>query len=115
MAAKGKTKKKDTKKRVIPPKGKENSTTLGDIIKNSDQAIVVTSTKGNVEVTGIKSINYAYEAKGLLVGAMDTYNSKPIITGMNNNTRALLAHLVNINNKVTKYIGPEDKKDKGNK
>lgn len=105
-AVKGKDNKAKGKPVVPNP---EKTTTLGDIIKDSEQAVVVTVAKGKIEVTGLKNINYAYEAKGLLIGAMDTYNSRPIINILNNNTRALLSHLVNINNKI-----PEPKKSELN-
>ena len=107
-------KKEDKKKAVNNPKGKgktppnpEKQTTLGDIIKNAEQAIVVTVSKGNIEVTAIKAVNYSYEAKSLLMGAMDNYNVKPIINGLNSNTRTLMAHIMNLNNKITKLVPDE--------
>lgn len=102
---------KNIKKSTPKTKKVENKTTLGDIIKNADQAVLVISNKGTIQVTGIKNINYAYEAKGLLVGAMDNYNCRPVINGLNNNTKALLSHLVNISNKVNQLTGPEKKSE----
>lgn len=104
-----KTNKKEIVKKTTPKK-QETTTTLSDIIRDADEAIVITSIKGNIEVTGIKNINYAYEAKGLLIGAIDTYNSRPIINGLNNNTRAIISHLININTKVTE-LSNSDKKE----
>ena len=104
-------KKDDKKKAVNNPKGKgktppnpEKQTTLGDIIKNAEQAIVVTVSKGNIEVTAIKAVNYSYEAKSLLMGAMDNYHDKPIIHGLNSNTRVLMAQITNFNNKITNLV-----------
>ena len=108
MAAKKNTKKNVKKTLAVVKgnpkvKGKHNTppeTTLGDVIKDAESAIIITVTKGQIDVTAIKNINYAYEAKGLLVGAMDSYSNKPIINVLNNNARALLSHLVNISNKI---------------
>jgi len=110
--------KKAKKNKVVGGKVVKNvapivdKTTLGDIIKDADQAVVVTSTKGRIEITGIKNINYTYEAKGLLVGAMDIYNIRPIITGLNSNTRALLSHITNLSNKIDKVLPIEELKVK---
>lgn len=105
-------KKKVIKKETPKKKTEESKTTLGDIIKNADQAVVITSTKGSIEVTAIKAINYAYEAKGLIVGAMDSYNSRPIMNGMNNNSRAILSHIMNLNNKINELLGEKAKEEK---
>jgi len=107
MVKKPKKEAKNVKRENIKQQDKqapEDKTTLADIINNADQAVIITTSKGNVEVTGIKDINYAYQVKGLLIGAMDVYNSRPVINGMNNNARALLAHLSNINAKIDKII-----------
>jgi len=112
MAAKKNVKKNDKKNTPDKGKGKtppnpEKQTTLGDIIKDADQAVVVSVTKGNIVVTAIKSVNYSYEAKALLMGAMDNYNVKPIINGLNSNTRAVMSHIMNLNNKLTKLVPDE--------
>ena len=112
-------KKKDNKKKVVNnPKGKgktpqnpEKQTTWGDIIKNAEQAIVVTVSKGNIEVTAIMAVNYSFEAKALLMGAMDNYNVKPIINGLNSNTKTLMAHIMNLNNKIKKLVPDEIPKE----
>lgn len=103
---------KNVKKNTPKVKNSEDKTTLGDIIKNADQAVVVTVTKGTINVTGLKNINYAHEASGLLVGAIDNYSRRPIITNLNNNTRALLSHLVTISNKINQFVGPEKETEK---
>ena len=104
------TKSKGKGKDKTPP-NPEKSTTLGDIIKDSEQAVIVSVSKGKVEVTAIKAINYAYQAKALLREAIDNYNVKPIINGLNTNTRVLLAHITNLNNKITKIVPDELPKD----
>lgn len=91
--------KKAAKKKLVKPE-----TTLADIINKADQAVLITTNKGNIEITGLKAINYSFEVKGLLVGALDTYNIRPIISGLNNNARAVISHLVNINGKVDRIV-----------
>lgn len=66
---------------------------IEDLIKNADSGIIVTARNGNIEVTGIKNINFAYEAKGLLVGAMDSYTIRPIANMLNSYTNNTLAQL----------------------
>lgn len=67
-----------------PPTPNSAQVDLDKTLKTSDLAIIVTATKGNIEVRGIKSINYAYEAKGLLVGALDSYKVIPIAKTLKN-------------------------------
>ncbi|HSG32539.1 MAG TPA: hypothetical protein VLB82_13465 [Thermodesulfobacteriota bacterium] len=47
------------------------------LIEMSDDALLVTSKHGNIEVTAVKGLNYAYQAKGLLNGALDMYLIRP--------------------------------------
>lgn len=96
---------KVVKKAVATPPTGENQPTLGDIIKAADEVLIVTATKGQIDVKALKNINYAYAAKALLMGAIDNYNNKPIINGLNNSSRALLSHIMNLNTKVDKVIG----------
>lgn len=108
-------KKKIIKKETPKNKTEKKETTLGDIIKNVDQAVVITTTNGNINVIAIKSINYVYEAKGLIMGAIDTYNNRPIINGINNQSKIILSHIMNLNNKIKEALGEKVKEEKKEK
>jgi len=101
---KGRGQKPTTKKPAIgkkvatPPK--EEDTTLGALIKKAEKVIIVTATRGNIEVTGLKDVNYSHEAKGLLHGALDTYNTRPVINTITNLGKGLITNLQNIQNQV---------------
>lgn len=59
-------------------------------INACDAGILVTVKDGNVEVTGIKNIGFAYEAVGLMTSALNTYNIRPIINNQNRNAKIIL-------------------------
>ncbi len=94
---KGKGKGKPT-----PPKPKGDETTLQGLINKADSVILVTSTRGNIEVTGLKDVNYSHQAKGLLHGALDTYTTRPVINTVTNLSRGLITNLQNILDEIKK-------------
>ena len=61
-----------------PPTPNAAQVQIDKALKTSDAAVIVTATKGNIEVRAIKNINYAYQVKGLLTGALDSYLVIPI-------------------------------------
>lgn len=78
-----KTKPKSAKKKASKPAQKNKAdksvpASLEDVINKADSALIITATKGNIEVLGIKNANFAYQAKGLMVGALDSYLVRPI-------------------------------------
>ena len=62
---------------------KKESEVLSEIIKKADEALLITATKGNIEVRALKNLTYAHEAKGLIAGALDTYLIRPISNTLN--------------------------------
>lgn len=79
MVAKKNTKTKSKKqKSVKSKKAKTAKSSINDLINEADSALVITAKNGMVQVLGIKNANYAYQAKGLMQGALDTYLVRPI-------------------------------------
>jgi len=87
----------------------ENDTKLSELIKNSDQAILITAKQGNIEVSGIKNINFSYEAKGLIIGALDRYSIRPIINSVNSYTDTMLSHIKKLGDDIKKSLGIEER------
>lgn len=80
---------------------KRDETTLEKLINKAEKVIIITATNGNIEVTGLKDVNYSHEAKGLLHGAIDSYSTRPIISTITNLSKGLIANLENILKAVT--------------
>lgn len=74
----------------------------------ADAAILVTATHGNIEVVGLKNTNYAYQAKGLLHGALDSYIVIPINRTLNNMNRNNIGSIQNAVNQIKKWLGVKD-------
>jgi len=98
---------KPTEKLKSKEKTKESSNSLTDTIKDSDQAILITAKRGNVEVLGIKNTNYAHEAKGLIHGALDTYSARPVTNAVNSYTDNMTSHIKRLGDELKKALGLE--------
>jgi len=85
----------------------EASNSLNEIIKDVDQAVLITAKRGNIEVTGIKNTNYAHEAKGLIIGALDSYNIRPITSTINNYTKTVASLIKTLVDDLKKSLGVE--------
>jgi hypothetical protein len=100
------------KKKKLNEKEKEVENAIDKLINESDECVIVTSTKGNIQVTGIKNINYSHQVKGLLVGAIDTYNLRPVLQAINTSARNSAAQIANF---VNQQNAPEAKVEKAPK
>ena len=80
-----KTKKEKKVEKVANP--------IEEMINNADSGIMITAKNGNVEVTGIKNVNFSYEAKGLLLGALDSYSLRPMLNALNNHAKNTANHI----------------------
>jgi len=83
-------KKKQTKKEK---KVEVKANPLEEMIKNCDEGIIITAKNGNIEITGIKNVNFAHTAKGLLVGALDSYTTRPVLNLINSYSKNVVAHI----------------------
>jgi len=115
------------KEKGVVPKNKPKAVVkkhevLSEVIKESDEALLITSIKGKIEVRALKNLTYAHEAKGLIAGALDTYLIRPINKALNTSYQTtsrnfgpilntLYAVLHNIK-KVAEKLGIEDEKSK---
>jgi len=90
-------------------KGASGQDKFNEILQKSDSAIIITATKGNIEVTGIKNVNYAYQAKGMIHGALDSYLLVPISSTLNSVNQINVKMHHNTINEVKKMLGIKDK------
>ena len=86
-------KKKAVKKTKKEKKVEKVANPLEEMIKNCDEGILITAKNGNIEVTGIKNVNFAHTAKGLLVGALDSYTTRPTLNLINSYSKNIVGHL----------------------
>lgn len=119
MAKKKKTevKKEQTKAPANPPTPPSQKEDLDKVIKEADAVILLTSRKGNIELRSLKNVNYAYEAKGLLLGAIHSYLVKPISetlrninqghVNMHHNTIQEIKKLINAKEEAAKEASDE--------
>lgn len=70
-------------KNKLNEKEKDTKNSIETLVNEADQCILISASRGNIRVTGIKNVNYSHEAKGLLAGAMDSYTLKPILQAIN--------------------------------
>jgi TATA-box binding protein (TBP) (component of TFIID and TFIIIB) len=103
-----KAKRTTTKKTAPKPKqAPDAQTSLEQMVNAADQCIIVTATKGNVVVTGIKNVSYSHEAKGMLIGALDSYMVRPILQSLNTVNQNIAAQFANFINKTSPEVSDE--------
>lgn len=78
---------------------------IEELIKNADEGIIITVKEGIVTVNAIKNINFSYQVKGLLIGALDSYTTRPTINAIN----SLATHVVTHFNNAVEVIKKENK------
>jgi len=71
-------KKKKPAKPVNPPTPAAQAEDINAVIKAADSVVLITEKRGNIEVRALKNISYAWQVKGLLLGALDKYLVTPI-------------------------------------
>jgi hypothetical protein len=64
-------------------KVQEDVSSIEKLVSEADECLIVTSTKGQIDVTGVKGLTYAHQAKGLLSGAIDKYEANVILNTLN--------------------------------
>ena len=104
---------------------KKESEVLSEVIKKADEALLITATKGNIEVRALKNLTFAHEAKGLIAGALDTYLIRPISNTLNQSYQTTARNfgpvLSNINivlqkvQKIAEKLGIKDEEKPKNK
>jgi hypothetical protein len=87
------------KKKKLNEQEKEVESAIDKLVSESEECVIVTSSKGNIQVTGIKNVTYSHQAKGLLMGAIDTYNIRPILQSINASARNVSSQISNLLNK----------------
>ncbi len=115
IGKKQKSKKSKEKKNVNAPTPNAAQVELDEMLKTADSAVVITASKGVVDVRGIKNINYAYEAKGLLIGALDSYLVIPISKTLRTVNDANVRMYFNTIQEIKKAVGIVDEKPKEKK
>ena len=70
------------KPKESPPPKVSKEEVIAKKIAEADKAILVLTTKGRVEVLGLKDVNFSIDAKGMLQGALDLYSARDITRAM---------------------------------
>lgn len=110
--AKKPVKQNPPEKPVNPPTPAPQGEDIAAIIKRADSVVIVSETRGHIEIKSIKNVNYMWQVKGLLVGALDQYLVHPIsstLRQINDGHYNLYSQLLAELKKLTGEAKPEEK------
>lgn len=112
--AKKATKNKAAVKKAKPPVNPKAQTAFKEefeaAIKDADSVLLITTTKGLVEVRPVKNVNYAYQVKGILQGALDSYMVIPISKALQRQAQIQTNNLTNMVNTIKNLLGDSSEK-----